>query len=152
MTIWNNRSRDSIFSLLPLIKNRMNFILNNAIKIFLGLQFAIILFHLCIIIKIIPYDITWGGRLTNDTEMYVFESISILINVFLSWVLLMKGYLVKYKFPNQVVNVILWIFFAIFMLNTIGNVFAKTFFEQQFAFLTGFSCVLLWIILKRNKK
>lgn len=130
----------------------MNFIFNNAIKIFIGLLFVIILFHLSIITKIVPYDITWGGRLQNDTEMYVFETISILINVFLSWVLLMKGNFVKYKFPNQVINVILWIFFVIFILNTVGNIFAKTFFEQQFAFLTGFFSIFLLIILKRHTK
>ncbi len=130
----------------------MNFIFNNTIKIFLGLLLAIILFHLSIITKIVPYDITWGGRLTNDTEMYVFETVSILINLLLSWVLLMKGNFVKYKFPNQVVNIILWIFFAIFIINTIGNVFAKTLFEKQFAFLTGLFSILLWIILKRNRK
>ncbi|TAH27286.1 MAG: hypothetical protein EAZ07_01630 [Cytophagales bacterium] len=129
----------------------MNFIFNNAIKIYLGILLAIILFHLCIITKIIPYDITWGGRLTNDIEMYVFETISILINILLSWVLLMKGNLVKYKFPNQVVNIILWVFFAIFILNTAGNIFAKTFFEKQFAFLTALSSLLLWIILKKKK-
>lgn len=124
---------------------------NNTIKIFLGLLFLIILFHLCIIIKIVPYDITWGGRLTNDTEMYVFEAISILINVFLSWVLLMKGNLVKYKFPNHAVNGILWIFFAIFILNTIGNIFAKTFFEKFFAILTGLFAILIWNIVKEKK-
>lgn len=129
----------------------MNAISNNAIKIFLGLLILIILFHLCIIIKIIPYEITWGGRLTNDTEMYLFETISILINVFLSWVLLMKGDFVKYKFSVRVINAILWIFFAVFILNTIGNVFAKTFFEKQFAFLTGLFSILLWIIIMKNK-
>lgn len=130
----------------------MNLIFNNAIKIFLGLLIAIILFHLCIITKIIPYDITWGGRLTNDTEMYIFETISILINVFLSWVLLMKGNFVQHKFSNQVINTILWIFFAVFILNTIGNIFAKTLFEKQFAFLTGLFSFLLWIILMKNTK
>ncbi len=129
----------------------MNAIFNNAIKIFLGLLILIVLFHLCIITKIIPYDITWGGRLTNDIEMYIFETISILINVFLSWVLLMKGNFVKYKFSNQLVNVILWIFFAIFILNTIGNIFAKTFFEKFFAILTGISAILIWNIIKQKK-
>lgn len=129
----------------------MNLISNNAIKIFLGQLILIILFHLCIIIKIIPYNKTWGGRLTNDTEMYVFEAISILVNVFLSWVLLMKGNLVKYKFSNKVVNGILWIFFAIFILNTIGNIFAKTFFEKFFAILTSLSAILIWNIIKEKK-
>jgi hypothetical protein len=129
----------------------MNFISKYAIKAFLGLLLAVILFHICIILKIIPYDITWGGRLTNDAEMYVFEIISILINVFLSWVLLMKGNLVKFKLSNKVVNGILWIFFAIFILNTIGNLFAKTFFEKFFAILTGLSAILIWNILKEKK-
>ncbi|WP_396154127.1 hypothetical protein [Flavobacterium sp.] len=129
----------------------MNFISKYAIKAFLGLLLAVILFHICIILKIIPYDITWGGRLTNDAEMYVFETISILINVFLSWVLLMKGNLVKFKLSNKVVNGILWIFFAIFILNTIGNLFAKTFFEKFFAILTGLSAILIWNILKEKK-
>jgi hypothetical protein len=129
----------------------MNSIYNNAIKIFLGFQIAIILFHLCIIAKIIPYNITWGGRLQNDNEMYVFETISILINLFLCWIILMKSNLVKYRFPNKVVNVILWIFFVIFVLNTIGNIFAKTFFEKQFAFLTGAFSILLLIILKKKE-
>lgn len=129
----------------------MNYISRNAIKIFLGQLILIILFHIFIIAKIVPYDITWGGRLTNDNEMYVFEAISILINVFLSWLLLMKANLVKFKFSNQVVNIILWIFFAIFILNTIGNIFAKTVFEKFFAILTGLSAILIWNIINGEK-
>lgn len=129
----------------------MNFILNNSIKIFLGLLLAVILFHICIILKTIPYDITWGGRLQNDTEMYVFETISILINIFLGSILLMKGNLIKYKFSGKVVNAILWIFFGLFILNTIGNIFAKTNFEKFFAILTGLSATLIWNIVKQIK-
>ena len=121
------------------------------IKIFLGLLFSVILFHICIIVKIIPYNIAWGGRLTNDNEMYVFESISILINLFLSWLLLMKGEFVQFKFPNNSVNLILWIFFGLFILNTVGNIFAKTNFEKLFALLTGLSAILIWNILKHKK-
>ena len=36
--------------------------------------------------------------------MYVFETISILINVFLSWILLMKGDFVKFKFSENAVK------------------------------------------------
>ena len=127
----------------------MNF--NTQIKIFLGLLFSVILFHICIIAKIIPYNIAWGGRLTNDNEMYVFESISILTNVFLSWLLLMKGEFVKFKFSNNTVNIILWIFFGLFILNTVGNIFAKTNLEKLFAILTGLSAILIWNIIKYKK-
>jgi hypothetical protein len=101
--------------------------------------------------KIIPYNIAWGGRLTNDNEMYFFESISILINLFLSWLLLMKGEFVQFKFQNNIVNLILWIFFGLFILNTVGNIFAKTNFEKFFALLTGLSAILIWNILKHKK-
>jgi hypothetical protein len=125
--------------------------INTQIKILLGLLFSVILFHICIIVKIIPYNIAWGGRLTNDNEMYVFESISILINLFLSWLLLMKGEFVQFKFPNKTINLILWIFFALFILNTVGNLFAKTNFEKLFALITGLSAILIWNILKHKK-
>jgi hypothetical protein len=120
------------------------------VKIFLGLLFSVILFHICIIVKIIPYNIAWGGRLTNDNEMYVFESISILINVFLSWLLLMKGEFVKFKFHNNTVNIILWVFFGLFIVNTVGNIFAKTNFEKLFAILTGLSAILIWNIIRHK--
>lgn len=129
----------------------MNFILNNSIKIFLGLLTAVILFHICIIAKVIPYDIAWGGRLTNDTEVYVFETISIFINVFLSWILLMEGNFIKFKFSSKTIHIILWVFFGLFVLNTIGNIFAKTNFEKFFAVLTGLSAILIWNIKQQEK-
>ncbi len=129
----------------------MNSILKNSIKIFLGLLIEVILFHICIVTKIIPYDIVWGGRIQNANEMYVFESISILINLFFVAILLMKGNLVKYKFSEKVVNVVLWVFFAIFILNTVGNFFARTTFEKSFSILTGISAILLWKILVQKK-
>jgi hypothetical protein len=117
-----------------------------AIKILLGLVSAVILFHLCIIVKIIPYEITWGGRLQNDTEMYVSEAVSILINLLLGFVLLVKGAFIR-PYLKQGINAILWVFFALFLLNTIGNLFAKTTFEQSFAVLTLIFAAIIGFIL-----
>jgi hypothetical protein len=128
----------------------VNFISKYSIKLFLGLLLVVILFHICIILKIIPYDIAWGGRLTNDAEMYVFETTSILINIFLSIILLMKGNIIEFKLSDKVINITLWIFFVIFVLNTIGNIFAKTNFEKLFSILTGLSAVLIWNIVKKK--
>ena len=125
--------------------------MKNLIKIFLGLLLGVILFHICIILKVIPYTIAWGGRLSSDQEMYVFETLSILINVFLAFVLLMKGGFTKYKFSDKVIHIILWIFFVLFILNTIGNGFAKTTFEKFFDILTGLFSILIWGIVKKKK-
>ena len=122
------------------------------IKVLLWLIAAVSLFHLTILIKIIPYEITWGGKLKNDAEMYLFESISILINLFLGFVLLIKGEYVLRLIPLRVVNVILWIFLFIFGLNTLGNILAATLFEKSLSLLTLVFTFLLWNVLKKSKK
>ena len=117
----------------------------NIMLVIIGL---VTLFHLALLLKIIPYNIAWGGRLTNDSEMYVFESVSIIINLFLGLTLLVKANYIKQLLPKKAVNIILWVFVVIFALNTVGNAFAKTNFEKYFAILTLSSSILIWIILK----
>jgi membrane protease YdiL (CAAX protease family) len=119
-----------------------------SINILLGLLIAVILFHISVIAKAVPYNIAWGGRLQNDSEMYVFEAISILINLILGLVLLMKGGYIKFRLKKKTIDIILWTFLALFILNTVGNLFAKTNFEKSFAVLTFVFALLIWTILK----
>ncbi len=120
------------------------------IKALLGLLVAVVIFHLSIIVKIVPYEITWGGRLQNDMEMYIFEIFSICINLFLGFVLLMKGEFIKHYFRQSVTNSILWIYLVLFILNTVGNIFSKTNFEKLFSILTLILAISIWIILKKK--
>ena len=128
----------------------MNELSKNALKIILGILSAVMVFHFCIILKVIPYNITWGGRLKNDSEMYVFEALSILINLFLILVLSMKSGYSKYKFSEKTINIILWVFVIIFLLNTVGNIFAKTTFEKIFTGITLLLALLIWMIVRRK--
>ncbi|PQB03322.1 hypothetical protein BST83_18650 [Polaribacter filamentus] len=123
----------------------------SAIKTMFYLLVAVILFHLCIMIKIVPYEISWGGRLKNDFEMYIFETISVIINLFLFSILLIKGKYLRAFISMKIVNVTLWIFFIVFGLNTIGNILAKTNFEKFFTLLTLAFSILIWIILNKEK-
>ena len=122
-----------------------------AIKTMLYLLVAVILFHLCIMLKIVPYEITWGGRLKNDFQMYIFETISVIINLFLFLILLIKGKYLREFISMKIENITLWIFFILFGLNTIGNILAKTNFEKFFTLLTLASSILIWIILSKEK-
>lgn len=124
---------------------------NKYINILIVISVLATVFHLLILIKLIPFEITWGGRLKSVEEMYVFESLSILINSFFVFVLLQKAEYVRYYFGRKPVSIILWIFFVIFVLNTIGNVFAKTFFENIFTIITFISATLIWLINKPSK-
>lgn len=122
------------------------------INILIGITVLATIFHLLILVRVIPYEITWGGRLKTVEEMYVFETFSILINSFFIFILLQKGEYIRYFLGKKAVNIILWIFFTIFVLNTIGNVFAKTNFEKYFAILTLINSILIWAINKTITK
>ena len=122
------------------------------LKIMIGICFITLGFHLLILVKVIPYEITWEGKLKNDNEMYVFEIISITINSFFAYILLQKGNFVKPIFSDKTLSIILWVFFVIFLLNTIGNLFAKTTFEKSLTLLTLINAILIWIINKPTKR
>lgn len=119
----------------------------NANRLLIGLLSLVVIFHFMILFKIVPFNIAWGGRLKSEQEMYVFECISIALNLFLIWIVLLKAKNVTPK----LINIILWIFFGIFSLNTIGNLFAQTTFEKYFSILTIiFSLLILRILIKKK--
>lgn len=123
-----------------------------AIKLMLWLIGVIILLHSAILMKIIPYNITWGGRIENNIEMYVFEIMSILINLFLVVLLLLRGRYLSFFIPMKVVNILLWAFLFLFGINTLGNIFAETTFEKSLSLLTLIFTYLVWVTLKDAKK
>ena len=121
------------------------------IKLLLWLIAMVILFHLAILTKLIPYEVTWGGRLSDDSDMYMFEGVSIIINVILGFTLLIKGEYILSSIPLKIVNTILWIFFAVFSLNTLGNIFSETIFEKSLSILTFTFSYLIWNLIRNNK-
>ena len=112
------------------------------------------LFHLGILFQIIPFEIVWGGRLQSVTDMYRFESFSLAVSLFFGWLLLMKGGYAKQLLSPKVVTVVLWLFFVLFALSTVGNILAKTTLEKGFTIITLILCILIWRVntKKDNKK
>jgi hypothetical protein len=123
---------------------------SNIIGIIVLLSLAIV-FHFCLLLKLIPYSIAWGGRLKNDQEMILFETVSIAVNLFLILILLMKGKYLKASWNEKGLDRMLWIFFFIFVLNTVGNLLARTYLERTFAGLTALLAILIWKVLKPKK-
>jgi hypothetical protein len=119
----------------------------NTILILVGLISLVIIFHLLILFKIIPSEIAWGGRLKTEQEMFVFETVSVALNLFLIWILTMK---VKQP-ESKIINIVLWLFFVVFILNTVGNLFAHTNLEKLFSILTFVLAILILRILMKGK-
>jgi len=84
----------------------------------------VIVFHILVLVQVIPYKIVWGGRLENDTQMIQFEGISIALNlIMLALVAIYSGYL-KWEINRRWIQLGMWIMVALFLLNTVGNLFA----------------------------
>ncbi len=122
-----------------------------AINILFWIVGVILLLHVAIVTKVIPYEIAWSGKLKSDTQMYLFESISILVTHLLGIILLIKGNYVPLFIPISIVNALLWVFFVLFGLNAAGNLLAETLFEKSLSVLALCITYLIWKICKGNK-
>ena len=96
------------------------FVANGIIFILSG----IVIFHFLIIAGIIPFEIVWGGRLKNQTEMLQFESISIALNLIMLTLVAIKAGLLKINLKPNFLKVSFWLMAVLFALNTLGNLLA----------------------------
>jgi hypothetical protein len=89
-----------------------------------------ILFHVLVLTRVIPYNIVWGGRLTDLSQMYIFEIISVIINTIFLFIVLIKSKLLEINLSDKLLNSVLWIMAGLFLLNTLGNLLSNNNFEK----------------------
>ncbi len=94
-----------------------------ASKLAITILGAVVIFHLLVISGIIPGHLVWGGRLQSSQELYLFESISIVINLLIITMILAAGGTLPF-ISRSISRVFMWLFFGLFTLNTMGNLMA----------------------------
>jgi hypothetical protein len=127
------------------MKKIISFKLATQISLFLFI--LLILFHLSIvngivIFNIVPIDFLWGGRMETKEQLLGFEIISLIITALSLFIILIKSEKVKLSGLMRAAEIGVWILFLLFLLNTIGNIFAKTTFERYFVIPTGILAIL----------
>jgi len=113
---------------------------------------ATIIFHLLILTGLIPFAIVWGGRLTDESSMYAFESVSLLLNFYFLFVVMAKSQYLKIRIPSKIVTATLWIMAAIFGLNTVGNLLSNNSLERMIFTPITFLIFLFVVILLWKKE
>jgi hypothetical protein len=108
-----------------------------------------LLLHFIILLKVIPYNIIWAGRLKSDKEMYRFEIFSILINLLFVMLILVQAKFLKIDIPGKIMTYALWLMTGLFLLNTLGNLTSSNKLEQRLftpitILLAVFSAILAW--------
>jgi hypothetical protein len=92
----------------------------------------VVIFHVLVLMNIIPYAIVWGGRIKDKSQLLTFEIMSIAINLLMLAVVLMKAKVFTVVINEKLITISLWVMVALFMLNTIGNLFSINDFERFF--------------------
>lgn len=109
-------------------------------------------YHLLIVTGVVDYRFAWGGRLKTKEEMWVFESVSIALNVFFLWTVIQRMNWVRVLFPQWLLKAVLVLMAVIFALNTVGNCMAKESLERLlFTPLTLISSIGSVILLSGKK-
>lgn len=108
----------------------MRFIFTFSAYTLISLFCLISVFHVLVLLQIIPFTIVWGGRLKTESDMYVFESISLIINVCMLAVVLIKKEIIRLNIPPIMITVALWLMCLLFFINTLGNLTAIDPFEK----------------------
>jgi hypothetical protein len=121
-----------------------------ALLIMFFLLGSVLIFHVFIITEIIPFDKVWAGKLKSVEEMRQFETFSILLNLVMFTVFVIKYRLLLQEKRNRLIDVIIWGFAGLFALNTLGNLFSESIVELILGtLLTLFSAALCVIIAKK---
>ncbi|RZT21424.1 hypothetical protein [Fictibacillus sp. BK138] len=81
----------------------------------------ILLLHILIILKVVPYHFIWGGQINNTADLYRLEGMSIFIQCLFIFIIGLKA---GYIFPGKLkrtANAGVWIIFIFMIINTFGN-------------------------------
>lgn len=117
-----------------------------AVKGIIAISLLVIVFHLLVITQIIPYQIVWGGKIKIIGDMYVFESISIIINVLIILLVRRKQAEMRNQAGTIFTHVLVYFFFFLFLLNTVGNLLAEKNWET--ILFTPITLVLAMLFLR----
>jgi hypothetical protein len=90
----------------------------------------IVLFHLLVLVGIVPFQIVWGGRLTDHSQMVRFESISIVTNLIMLAVVAIRAGILDVRVKPIVIRIVLWAMCGLFLLNTLGNLLSTNMVEK----------------------
>lgn len=99
--------------------------------VFFSLLILLALFHFLVLIRLIPHEIVWGGRLQRLSEMYLLETISLLISLLVIYIVGVMGGLWENQWIIFHQNLWLWIFTGFFFLSAVGNFLSRNKWEQR---------------------
>jgi len=100
-------------------------------NLLLGSLGLLAVFHILVLLSIIPADIVWGGAMQNSTtSLFPLEMISLFVTLLFAVVIAAKaGYIKAFRFQTAV-NIGVWVVFGILLLSMVANFASGVAFEN----------------------
>jgi hypothetical protein len=94
----------------------------------------LVIFHILVLLGVIPADIVWGGRIQGvPSNLVTLEIVALLVTLlFIAIIAARTGYIQAGKLSGAV-NIGAWLIFAYLLLNTLGNLASGISFESLIA-------------------
>ena len=111
-----------------------------------GLLF-LALFHVLVLLKVLPSNIVWGGRVADsESNMFATELMALIITLLcMGLVVIRLNYLRKGKL-KIVSSIGMWVIFVLFAVSTVGNLQANAAAEKLI--FTPLSIILALLALR----
>ncbi len=97
-----------------------------------AIHVLLLVYHVAILVKVIPYDSVWGGRLKNDQEMRKHQGFAIIATTAFMLLVLFKAGWVELPVPPEVFPGVFWFMAVLYLLNGLGNISSKSKLERYF--------------------
>src|SRR4026207_1223514 len=100
-------------------------------NLLLGSLGLLAVFHILVLLRVLPAYIVWGGAMQNSSSsLFLLEMISLFITLLLAVIIAAKtGYIKAVRFQTAV-NIGVWVVFAILLLSMLANFASGVAFEN----------------------
>ena len=110
------------------------------------------IFHVLVLLRVIPADIIWGGRIQGvPSNLVTLEIIALLVTLLFFVIIAAKTGYVQAGRLSGAVNLGVWLVFAYLILNTLGNLASGISFESLIAAPVTIILVLCAFRLAKEK-
>jgi hypothetical protein len=106
----------------------------------------LIVFHILVMVGIIPHTIVWGGRIEDGESLLTFELFGLVTSLLFLFIILAKVEYLKFEKFRKVVTILVWIMFVWFLLNIVGNLISTASLEKLI--FTPVSIILTVLVLR----
>jgi hypothetical protein len=105
------------------------------------------IFHLLVLLGLLPADIVWGGRAGDSSpNIFILELAGLIVTLLFAAVVAAKAGYVEAPISSRAIGIGMWVVFGYFLLNIVGNLSSVSTMER--ALFTPLSVILALAALR----